>query len=76
MKKYFLLLTCAALLAACDKTDSVKEITVSVQITAPAGAAVPDAYQVEFINYNDNSKVEKTAAAARRWRSVTSPPVS
>ena len=63
MKKYFLLLTCAALLAACDKTDSVKEITVSVQITAPAGAAVPDAYQVEFINYNDNSKVEKTAGA-------------
>ncbi|MDR0694233.1 MAG: DUF4876 domain-containing protein [Prevotellaceae bacterium] len=64
MKKHLLFLACAVLLAACDKTDSVKEITVSVQITTPAGVTtVPEAYLVEFINYNDNSKVEKTAGA-------------
>jgi hypothetical protein len=61
MKKYFLLLSCAALLTACDKTDNVKEITVSVQINPPADVTNPPAsYKVEFINYNDNSKVEKT----------------
>jgi hypothetical protein len=64
MKKIFLLFACAALLAACDKTDDVKEITVSVQITTPAGVtAPPESYKVEFINYNDNSKVEKTTGA-------------
>ncbi|MDR2384171.1 MAG: DUF4876 domain-containing protein [Tannerella sp.] len=64
MKKTLLLLTCAALLTACSKTDDVKEITVSVQITTPAGVTtVPESYQVEFINYNDNSKIEKTAGA-------------
>ncbi|MDR3367501.1 MAG: DUF4876 domain-containing protein [Prevotellaceae bacterium] len=64
MRKYFLLLTCAASLAACDdKAKTIKEITVSVQITTPEGATPPESYKVEFINYNDNSKVEKTAEA-------------
>ncbi|MDR2358244.1 MAG: DUF4876 domain-containing protein [Prevotellaceae bacterium] len=64
MKKTFIIFACAAFLAACDKTDSVKEITVSLQITTPAGVTtVPESYHVEFINYNDNSKVEKTAGA-------------
>jgi hypothetical protein len=67
MKKHLLFLTCAALLlGACDKTDSVKEISVSVQITAPAGVTTPNFYYVEFINYNDNNKVEKTAGADGR----------
>ncbi|MDR0582421.1 MAG: hypothetical protein LBG31_05620, partial [Prevotellaceae bacterium] len=64
MKKHVLFLICAVFLTACDKTDNVKEITVSVQITTPAGiTTVPESYLVEFINYNDNSKVEKTAGA-------------
>ncbi|MDR0688457.1 MAG: DUF4876 domain-containing protein [Prevotellaceae bacterium] len=67
MTKYLLLLTfaCAVCLTACDdKTETIKEITVSVQITTPDSVTtVPESYQVEFINYNDNSKVEKTAGA-------------
>jgi hypothetical protein len=64
MKKIFLFIICAALLAACEKTETVKEIAVSVQITTPAGVTtLPESYKVEFINYNDNSKVEKTAGA-------------
>jgi hypothetical protein len=65
MKKYLLLLTCAACLAACDeKAETIKEIAVSVQITTPEGVATPpESYRVEFINYNDNSKVEKVAGA-------------
>jgi hypothetical protein len=64
MKKYFLLLAGAALLSACDETETVKEINVSVQITMPDGITTsPDSFKVEFINYNDNIKVAKTAGA-------------
>jgi hypothetical protein len=65
MKKHLVLLIAAAvLLTACDKTDSVKEITVSLQIILPPGATHPESYRVEFINYNDNAKVEKEAGAS------------
>jgi hypothetical protein len=63
MKKYLLILGCAALFAACDKNETIKEIAVSVQITTPEGVTAPASYTVEFINYNDNSKTEKTAGA-------------
>ncbi|MDR3133576.1 MAG: DUF4876 domain-containing protein [Prevotellaceae bacterium] len=67
MKKHLLLLlTLAALPVACDKTGKVEEIIVSVQVNTPAGVTPPAAYEVEFINYNDKSKVEKTTDADGR----------
>ncbi|MDR0713892.1 MAG: DUF4876 domain-containing protein [Bacteroidales bacterium] len=63
MKKILLFLTSITLLISCEKNETIKEITVSIQITTPEGVTAPESYRVEFLNYNDNNKTEKTAGA-------------
>jgi hypothetical protein len=63
MKKILFILTCITLWVSCEKAETIKEITISLQITTPEDVTAPESYNVEFLNYNDNTKVEKTAGA-------------
>jgi hypothetical protein len=47
--------------AACNEPPKeIKEVSVNVKVNLPENAPVPENYTVQFINYNDNYKVEKT----------------